>query len=80
VNLKIPEGTQPGTLFRLKGKGIPHLRGYGRGDQLVKINVVIPQKLTAKQKKLLKQFAEISGEEIKEYKNFFDRMKDAFGV
>ncbi|MDI3540633.1 MAG: molecular chaperone DnaJ [Thermosediminibacterales bacterium] len=80
VNLKIPEGTQPGTLFRLKGKGIPHLRGYGRGDQLVKINVVIPKKLTAKQKKLLKQFAEISGEEIKEYKNFFDRMKDAFGV
>lgn len=81
IKLKIPEGTQPGTQFRLKGKGIPHLRGYGRGDQHVKVNVVVPKKLNEKQKKILQEFAEISGEEIKQHhKGFFEKMKDAFGV
>ncbi|HHY04995.1 MAG TPA: molecular chaperone DnaJ [Thermoanaerobacterales bacterium] len=81
VKLKIPEGTQPGTRFRLKSKGIPHLRGFGRGDLHVRANVVIPRKLNEKQKQLLKKFGEISGEEIKQPpKGFFGKMKDAFGV
>ncbi|TYP54983.1 molecular chaperone DnaJ [Thermosediminibacter litoriperuensis] len=81
IKLKIPEGTQPGTKFRIKGKGMPHLKGYGRGDLHVKVNVVIPRKLSDRQRELLKKFAEISGEDIKQQpKGFFDKMRDAFGV
>lgn len=81
VKLKIPEGTQPGTRFRLRSKGIPHLRGYGRGDLIVQVEVVIPKKLNDKQKELLVKFAKISGEDIKPTsKGLFRKMKDAFGV
>jgi len=81
VKLKIPEGTQPGTKFRLKGKGIPHIRGIGRGDLHIKVNVVIPKKLNDKQKELLRKFAEISGDELKQQsKGFFSKVKDAFGM
>ncbi|HAA89615.1 MAG: Chaperone protein DnaJ [Thermoanaerobacterales bacterium 50_218] len=80
TKLKIPEGTQPGSVFHLRGKGIPHLGGRGRGDQIVKINVVIPTKLTEKQKELLKQFEQLSRpEQYKERsKGFFEKMRDAF--
>ena len=54
--LKIPSGTEPGSVFKLKGKGIPHLHNYGRGDQMVKIFIDIPKKLNRKQEKLLKEF------------------------
>lgn len=81
VKLKIPEGTQTGTSFRLKGKGIPRLRGFGRGDQHVKVLVVVPTRLDQKQKDLLRKFAELRGEDIgPEEKGIFQRMKDAFGV
>lgn len=60
--LKIPRGTQPGRVFRLKGKGIPHLRGYGRGDQLIETVVSIPTGLTKKQEELLKEFDRLSNE------------------
>jgi molecular chaperone DnaJ len=53
--LTIPPGTQPGTSFRLKGKGISRLRGGGKGDQYVKVKVVVPQKLTREQRQLLEQ-------------------------
>ncbi len=56
ASLKIPTGTQPDTILRMKGKGIKHLHGFGRGDQLVKINIKIPKKLSRKQEKLLKEF------------------------
>lgn len=79
VKLKIPEGTQTGTHFRLKGKGIPSLRGYGRGDQHVIVSILTPTKLSEKQKELLKEFAELSGETPQSGgKGFFERMKDAF--
>ncbi|MDH7577248.1 MAG: molecular chaperone DnaJ [Bacillota bacterium] len=80
TNLKIPEGTQPGAVFHLRGKGIPHLKGYGRGDQVVKINVMIPTRLTDRQKELLRQFAEATGAEQYQTrgKGFFGKMKDAF--
>lgn len=81
AKLKIPEGTQPGAVFRLKGKGVPNLRGFGRGDQLVKIKVEIPRRLNARQKKILREFAQASGINISEEgdKGFFNRVKDSFG-
>ncbi|MCX7842684.1 MAG: molecular chaperone DnaJ [Clostridia bacterium] len=79
VKYNIPEGTQTGSVFRLKGKGIPFLRGNGRGDQYVKVVIEVPKHLSEKQKALLKEFAEISGEESHEQrKGFFEKMKDAF--
>jgi molecular chaperone DnaJ len=57
AKLKIPAGTQTGTLFRLRGKGVPHLHGWGRGDQLVRIIVRTPTKLTRRQKKLIADLA-----------------------
>ena len=62
VKLNIPEGTQPGAVFRLRGKGIPYLRGGGRGDQFVSVKIGIPRNLTSSQKELLRQFAASMGE------------------
>ncbi len=65
AKMKIPPGTENGQVFRLKGNGIPYLGSYGRGDQLVKINIKVPQKLSGKQKDLLKEFASLSGDKVK---------------
>ncbi len=62
ASMKIPPGTQNGHVFRLRGKGFPSLHMSGKGDQLVRIKVEVPTKLTERQKQLLKEFAEISGE------------------
>lgn len=62
--MKIPKGTQSGRIFRLKGKGIPHLRGFGRGDQIVQLVVKIPTHLSKKQEELLREFAKAEGEKI----------------
>ncbi|MBR4958695.1 MAG: molecular chaperone DnaJ [Phascolarctobacterium sp.] len=79
VTMKVPEGTQPGKVLRLKGKGIPSLRGGGRGDQLVRIKVVVPTKLSDKQKDALRKFADISKDNINpEEKSFMDKVKDFF--
>lgn len=79
VKYDIPEGTQTGTVFRLKQKGIKNLRGTGKGDQYVRVKISVPKKLNEKQRELLKQFAETFGEESEhEKKGFFDKMKDAF--
>ena len=58
--IKIPKGTQNGNTLRLKGKGIPHLRGYGRGDQIIEIFVQTPVNLNRKQEDLLREFEKIS--------------------
>ena len=63
VKYTIPEGTQTGTVFRLRGKGITNLRGGGRGDQFVTVRVEIPTGLSSQQKDLLRQFGETTGEE-----------------
>jgi len=70
----IPPGTQTGIVFRLKGKGMPHLRGYGTGDEFVRVNVVTPGKLTAEQKELFKQLAKSMGdyEKSQKRKSVFD--------
>ena len=62
VKLTIPEGTQPGSVFRLRGKGIPYLRGSGRGDQFVTVRLGVPKNLSSSQKELLRQFAASMGE------------------
>lgn len=81
VKYKVPEGTQSGTIFKFKGKGIIHPRGYGKGDQYVRIIVEVPTKLSERQKSILRQFAEESGEEVHEQrKSFFDKVKDVFSV
>ncbi len=77
VALKIPEGTQSAKTFRMRGKGIPTLQGYGRGDQLVVIRVETPVNLTRKQKELLEEFARLGGEATQPMsKRFFDKVKD----
>ncbi|MDR2966999.1 MAG: molecular chaperone DnaJ [Methanobacteriaceae archaeon] len=78
VELKIPSGTQSETVFRLRGQGMPMMRGSSKGNLYVTCKVVVPQKLSEKQKKLLKEFAEMSGEEIHTIeKGFFDKFKEA---
>ena len=62
VKLTIPEGTQSGTTFRIRGKGIPYVRGNGRGDQFVTVNIRTPKNLTSSQKELLRQFAASMGD------------------
>ena len=75
AKLKIPYGTQTSTVFRMKGKGIPHLSGSGAGSQMVKVVVQVPKKLNKKQKNLLKEFADVSGDDAKPYKNILDKIK-----
>ena len=78
VKLRIPPGTQTGTYFRLKGKGVPRLRGYGAGDQHVRVTVVTPTNLTEYQKELLREFAKTLGEETHDrQKSLFERMRRA---
>ena len=64
VKLTIPEGTQPGATFRLRGKGIPNLRGSGRGDQFVTVNIAVPKNLNSRQKEALREYAAAMGEDI----------------
>lgn len=71
AKMKIPQGTENGHVFRLKGNGIPYLGSYGRGDQLVKVNIMVPKKLTPRQKELLQEFAKIDNEEVGSAKRQF---------
>ncbi len=80
AELRIPEGTQHGATFRLKGHGMPQLRGSGKGDLRVKVQVKVPKRLNPRQKELLAELAHISGEEVGlENRSFLDKFKDAFG-
>ncbi len=74
VELTIPEGTQAGTRFRMKGKGIPYLRSKSRGDQYVTVEIEIPRNLTQKQRELLKDFDE--DKNYKQKKNWYDKIKN----
>lgn len=83
ARIKIEPGTQAGKILRLKGKGLPSINEYGRGDQLVQVNIWTPQKLSAEEKQLLEKlkasenFNPTPGR--KDKSSFFDRMKDYFG-
>lgn len=77
VSMKIPDGTQSGKVYRLRGKGITSLQGYGRGDQLVIVKVETPTNLNKRQKELLEEFATISGEDAHPMKKgFLDKVMD----
>jgi molecular chaperone DnaJ len=79
VGMRIPEGTQPGKVMRLRGKGLPSLRGGERGDQFVRIFVEVPTKLSEEQRKLLERFAELSGEEVSPVtRGFLEKLRDLF--
>ena len=78
--LTIPAGTQPGKVFKLRHKGIPHLRSSGKGDQLVIINIEVPARLTSEQRKLFEQLANTLGSEVlPQERSFLDILKDVLG-
>jgi len=78
VTYEVPEGTQPGTTFRLRNKGIPFVNGRGRGDQYVKVTIEVPQNLNNKQKQALKDFEALANDKnYEKRKGFFDKLKDA---
>ncbi len=82
VKVKIPEGTQGGKIFRLKGKGLPGLQSYEKGDQLIHVNIWTPKDLSTKERELLEQMRTYQGFQpnpSKSDKGFFEKMKDYFG-
>mgnify|MGYP000855448071 CR=1 FL=1 len=81
AKIKIPAGTQSGKIFRLRGKGFPEINGYGRGDQLIHVNVWTPQHVSSEEKQLLEKLANspnFKPQPGKNEKSFFDRVKEAF--
>ena len=78
-DLLIPAGTQTGRIFRLRGRGVPTLRGRGRGDLIVRVEVVVPEKLSSEEAQLVRQLAELRGEAVApREEGFFSRIKSAF--
>jgi molecular chaperone DnaJ len=78
-NIDIPGGTQHGEVFKLKGKGLPEIRGYRTGDELVQVLIEIPKKLTPKQQQLLKEFAaDEDNAHLPQKKSFKEKLKDLF--
>ncbi len=81
AKIKIPPGTQSGKIFRLKGKGFPEVNGYGRGDQLIHVNVWTPQIVTQDEKEMLNQMNQspnFKPQPGKSEKSFFDKVKEVF--
>ena len=79
ASLKIPAGTQSGTTFKLRGKGMPELGGGDTGDLHVRTQIAVPKKLTSEQKQKLQEFAELLGDEVPPaHKSFFERAKEFF--
>ncbi|OYR54377.1 molecular chaperone DnaJ [Halorubrum halodurans] len=78
VEMDVPAGTQSGETFRLKGKGMPHLRRRGRGDLYVQVAVVVPESLNEEQREALEAFAEAGGEDIDVGGGFFEKLKSTF--
>lgn len=80
AKLTIPAGTQAGKVFRMKGKGVPNVRGGAKGDQMVIVNVDVPAKLTAEQRELFEQLAKTLGTEVRpQEKSFLDLIKEVLG-
>lgn len=81
VKIKIPPGTQAGKMFRLKGKGLPSVQAYGKGDQLIHVNIWTPKKLTDEERRILEKMKSLPNfdpQPSKSEKSFFERMKDYF--
>jgi len=81
AELTVPPGTQPGQRLVLRGKGMPHLRGRGRGDAIYQVTIEVPTRLTARQRELLEEFQKASADEAGPlYAKFLERMKRLFGT
>jgi molecular chaperone DnaJ len=81
AELKIPAGTQYGKVFRVKGKGVPHLRENRRGDLQVRVHVMVPTDLSKEQRELLKKLeSTFTNNQNSDAKSIFDKIKEAFGV
>jgi molecular chaperone DnaJ len=79
VELSFEAGTQPGSVRVLRGRGFPLLRGFGRGDLRVMVNVLVPRQLTDEQRRLLEEFERLSSDETyRAEESFFDKLKSAF--
>ena len=81
LELDLPAGTQPGSVVTLRGRGLPSLQGFGRGDEHVHVRVLVPRRLSAEQRRLLEEFERLSGEDTYEEPEdgFVDRLRQAFG-
>jgi molecular chaperone DnaJ len=80
AKLTIPAGTQPGRIFNIKGRGVPYLRSNGRGDQMVVVNVEVPNRLTVEQRELFEQLAKTLGSEVRpQERSFLDKLKEVLG-
>ena len=79
ATIKVPEGTQSGQEFKLRGKGVPHLNEHGKGDLIVEIRVATPGKLTKQQRELLKQLSEtMTVENTPTSPSLFSKVKEIF--
>jgi molecular chaperone DnaJ len=79
AQVKVPPGTQPGTMFRLKGKGVKNIQGYGHGDLHVRINVEVPTQLSSAQRAKLEEYAQLcNGKESPLSQSFFEKAKKLF--
>ena len=81
VKIKVPPGTQGGKMFRLREKGLPSVQSYGRGDQLVNINIWTPKKLSSEEKEMMEKLRHMPNfqpQPDKSDRSFFDRMRDYF--
>jgi len=76
--LTVSAGTQTGATYRLRSRGMPSVRGTQRGDELVTVHVLVPQKLSRREKELLEELAALGGSRVEDEKSFFERVKDAF--
>jgi molecular chaperone DnaJ len=75
--LQIVAGTQSGSLYRMRGRGMPSVRGNSRGDEIVTIHVVVPSKLSKREREILEAYAHEGGDLVEE-RSFLERLKDAF--
>ena len=81
ARLKIPAGTQSGTLFRLRGKGLANVHGHGHGDQHVRVMVEVPTRLSRAQREKLEEFSTLANEDsYPQLKSFLDKAKRFFGA
>lgn len=78
IEVKVPAGTQPGTMLKVSGKGAPVVNSGKRGDLLLTVRVIIPHKLSKREKELLDELAKLKGESVEVNKSFWDNIKDSF--
>jgi molecular chaperone DnaJ len=78
IEVKVPAGTQPGTVLKVSGKGVPVVNSGKHGDLLLTVRVIIPNKLSKKEKELIEELAKLNGESVEVNKGFWENIKDSF--